>query len=188
MSESCESCRFYDWGGVIGYCRRYPPTLTGWKKHEGQQVGFPVASPTDWCGEYQVNDAGEEEEAPKDEGPYQWHDFVKWDPESVIRSDGPLNITDPPARESALVLWARLNSQHEAAIDPRTRFTSPSAADALLKLGEGPDPRRPWPLGEEVRFCNAFNGVGHFCTEPPDHEGIHRCDVDGWPLAAWPKS
>jgi len=57
--EECESCRFYlprKDIEYLGYCRRFPPTLT--KKFyqsgnaDGAEGGFPQSRKNDWCGEW----------------------------------------------------------------------------------------------------------------------------------------
>ena len=203
MAESCESCRFFDFGGAVGYCRRFPPTLTGWKKHEGQRVGHPAVEPIDWCGEYLRNpvlDVEHEDEGP-DQGadPMEWKmpDPARWDmagivyPEGRPKADEPqtgtftipgelLNIklhTEKPGTYTAWSLWSKPEggeklAEGSVASDPAwpdwMSYLLPEAGEALLKLGEQPDPRRPWPLSSTSppRRWNAWRiGVHSDCPE-----------------------
>ena len=60
MSESCETCRFFDAyqtsesdsGDPIGNCRRYPPFVL-WDRKCGEITLCPSIYRGDWCGEYQ---------------------------------------------------------------------------------------------------------------------------------------
>lgn len=46
--ELCKYCKFYiaKPGGLVGKCRRHPPTMRGW----------PVMKPDSWCGDYKLNE------------------------------------------------------------------------------------------------------------------------------------
>jgi hypothetical protein len=50
----CDSCYYFDTNGpkdeTDGLCRRFPPAPSA-KDDIGN--GFPIVTPTDWCGEWQ---------------------------------------------------------------------------------------------------------------------------------------
>ena len=103
MSESCETCRFWDDSRPVdgvGECRRYPPTT----HFDADAVGvvtrtFALTAPDEWCGEHQPRGAEPEEPKAREPGWYwvkrggtdHWQ-VAEWQAEWWLAgTDGPLD-------------------------------------------------------------------------------------------------
>jgi hypothetical protein len=48
----CETCRYWERRGDVGWCRRLPP-----HSQPGNITGWTYTTPDDWCGEHETDSA-----------------------------------------------------------------------------------------------------------------------------------